>query len=81
MACVPNGVDEQLIREVAMGARAEAAAAGGAARPLTLLYTSSYDRGLEPMLRHGWPRILASLPGATLHLYYGWETHELLHRP
>ena len=55
-------------------------AAEAVARPLTLLYTSSYDRGLEHMLRHGWPRILTALPLATLHVYYGWSTHEALYQ-
>ena len=47
--------------------------------PLTLVYTSSYDRGLEHMLKYGWPLIHSAFPSATLHLYYGWRTHELLH--
>jgi hypothetical protein len=29
------------------------------------------------MLRHGWPLILEALPTATLHLYYGWRSHEV----
>ena len=32
-----------------------------------LVYTSSYDRGLEEQLRHGWPLIHAALPHARLH--------------
>ncbi|KAL1515106.1 hypothetical protein AB1Y20_004169 [Prymnesium parvum] len=44
-----------------------------------LVYTSSYDRGLEQMLQFGWPSILAAVPQATLHIYYGWETHEKMH--
>jgi hypothetical protein len=28
------------------------------------------------MLRHGWPLILQQLPTASLHLYYGWRSHE-----
>ena len=71
---IPNGVDEDLIARV----QAEGAATG-ASRELRVLYTSSYDRGLEHMLKHGWPRIVGAIPHATLHLYYGWRTHELLH--
>ena len=58
-----------------------AEADAGAPRPAAprLVYTSSYDRGLEHMLRHGWPALLARVPDATLHVYYGWRTHELLH--
>ena len=95
-AVVPNGVDEELIASAAAAAAAEkddreADGEGDGApdgtpdgrrgrRPLRLLYTSSYDRGLEHMLRHGWPLIAAALPTAELHLYYGWRAHEVLHR-
>lgn len=84
-AVVPNGVDGELVARVRAEAAAEAeaeAAAEAAAAPAAgprLVYTSSYDRGLEHMLRHGWPLVRKAVPTATLHLYYGWETHELLH--
>ena len=81
---VPNGVDGELIEQVKAEVKAEAeadvtAAAGNVAVQLRLLYTSSYDRGLEYMLRYGWPLIREALPNAVLHVYYGWRTHELLH--
>ena len=31
------------------------------------------------MLRHGWPLIHSAVPTASLHLFYGWRTHELLY--
>lgn len=92
---IPNGVDEDLVTRVREEAAAEARAATAEAAnqrheaidvvatgghlPPRLLYTSSYDRGLEHILRHGWPLLHAAVPEATLHLYYGWQTHEALH--
>ena len=79
---IPNGVDEALVARV----KAEVANRSeplptdeGARPPPQLVYTSSYDRGLEQMLRHGWPLVRQAVPQATLHLYYGWHTHELLY--
>lgn len=37
-----------------------------------LFYGSSYDRGLEHLLKL-WPRIRAKVPDATLEICYGWE--------
>lgn len=39
--------------------------------PLRLIYAMSYNRGLERLLKM-WPRVLAQVPGVSLHLYYGW---------
>ena len=72
-AVIPNGVDGEVAAQVV----AEVAAEARSAEPV-LVYTSSYDRGLEEMLRHGWRRIRGAMPTATLHLYYGWQTHELM---
>lgn len=41
--------------------------------PLACVYASSPMRGLEQLL-DVWPKILEAQPGASLHLYYGWET-------
>jgi glycosyltransferase involved in cell wall biosynthesis len=41
-------------------------------------YFSSYDRGLECLLAM-WPDIRAAVPGATLDIYYGWNTWDALH--
>jgi tetratricopeptide (TPR) repeat protein len=40
----------------------------------TLVYASSYDRGLECLLRDVMPRILTLDPEAVLHVAYGWDT-------
>ena len=89
MAIVPNGVDTNLVArtkarvalETSFDACSSQGASGRAQRvlPPCLVYTSSYDRGLEQMLRYGWPVLTEAVPGVTLHLYYGWRTHELMY--
>jgi len=37
-----------------------------------LLYTSSYDRGLEHLLSV-WPDVKKAVPKAELHIFYGWK--------
>lgn len=37
-----------------------------------LVYGSSYDRGLEHLLKM-WPEIKAEVPEAELHVFYGWD--------
>lgn len=37
-----------------------------------LFYGSSYDRGLQHLLKM-WPKIIAAYPDATLDICYGWE--------
>jgi len=36
-----------------------------------LIYASSYERGLEPLLKYSWPKIKAAIPEATFDIYYG----------
>ena len=36
-----------------------------------VIYTSSYDRGLEHLLEM-WPDVVKEVPNATLDIYYGW---------
>jgi glycosyltransferase involved in cell wall biosynthesis len=38
-----------------------------------MVYGSSYNRGLR-MLLTVWPRIRREIPGARLHVFYGWQT-------
>jgi glycosyltransferase involved in cell wall biosynthesis len=45
--------------------------------PYRLVYASRYYRGLELMLRYGWPIIKRELPDAELHLYYGFNKVEM----
>lgn len=40
-------------------------------KPYRLIYASTYERGLEPILKYSWPRIKAAIPEATLDIYYG----------
>lgn len=37
-----------------------------------IVYGSSYDRGLEHLLKM-WPEIKAEVPEAELHIFYGWN--------
>lgn len=39
------------------------------------LYTSSYDRGLEHLLKI-WPDVKKAVPEAELHVFYGWQLFE-----
>jgi len=39
--------------------------------PYRLIYASTYERGLEHILRHSWPKIKAAIPESTLDIYYG----------
>jgi len=39
--------------------------------PYRCIYTSSYDRGLEHLLKM-WPEIKKAVPQANLHIFYGW---------
>jgi len=36
-----------------------------------VIYTSSYDRGLEHLLKM-WPDVKKAVPDAELHIFYGW---------
>lgn len=37
-----------------------------------VIYTSSYDRGLEHLLKM-WPDVKKAVPKAELHIFYGWQ--------
>jgi hypothetical protein len=39
--------------------------------PHRFIYASTYERGLEPLLKHTWPRIKKAFPDATFHIFYG----------
>lgn len=41
-----------------------------------VVYASSPDRGLDIILEHIWPKILAKVPDAQLHIYYGWQNFD-----
>lgn len=44
-----------------------------------LIYTSSYDRGLQHLLEM-WPDIKKEVPEATLDIYYGWLLFEQFYK-
>jgi 2-polyprenyl-3-methyl-5-hydroxy-6-metoxy-1,4-benzoquinol methylase len=43
--------------------------------PKLMVYGSSYDRGLEHLLKM-WPKIKEQVPEAELHVFYGWTLFE-----
>lgn len=47
--------------------------------PHKMIWTSSYDRGLEHLLKM-WPKILEEVPDATLEVFYGWKLFENFYR-
>jgi len=40
--------------------------------PIKVFYGSSYDRGLEHLLKI-WPDVVKAVPDAELHVFYGWD--------
>ncbi|WP_204141126.1 glycosyltransferase family 4 protein [Halomicronema sp. CCY15110] len=46
-------------------------------QPFKIIYSSRYYRGLESMLKYGWPLIVDRIPQAELHIYHGWSRREL----
>lgn len=48
--------------------------------PKRVIYTSSPDRGLDTILEHIWPKVVAAVPDAELHVYYGWGNFDRLAR-
>jgi len=43
--------------------------------PKRIIYTSSYDRGIEHLLNM-WSDVRKEVPDAELHLFYGWNTYD-----
>jgi len=39
--------------------------------PHRFIYASTYERGLEPILRYTWPKIKKAIPDASFHIFYG----------
>jgi glycosyltransferase involved in cell wall biosynthesis len=44
-------------------------------QPHRIIYASSYNRGLETILKQ-WPDVRKAIPDAELHIYYGWEVFD-----
>jgi len=66
---IPNGFDKELCRYNKVKRN-----------PYSLIYSSSYDRGLFEMLTWGWPIIKKEIPEAELHIYYGWNIFDAIYR-
>lgn len=47
--------------------------------PHRCIYTSSYDRGLEHLLKI-WPEVKKAVPDVTLDCYYGWQLFEMFYK-
>ena len=45
--------------------------------PKRLIYTSSYDRGIQHLLE-AWNDVRKEVPDAELHLFYGWNTYDAM---
>ena len=58
---ITNGADERFIAREAQK------------DPYRLIYNSAYNRGLEQMLKYGWPVIKKAIPQAKLFVYCGWD--------
>lgn len=43
-----------------------------------VVYTSSYDRGMEHLLAI-WPAVKKAVPGAQLHVFYGWQLFDIFY--
>jgi Glycosyltransferase len=43
-----------------------------------VIYASSYDRGLETLLEL-WSDVRKQVPDATLDIFYGWDTYDMVH--
>jgi glycosyltransferase involved in cell wall biosynthesis len=69
---IPAGA-RSLIRIARNGIHASLVTTGGGLEhdPMSLVYASAPNRGLETILR-AWPMVLRAFPQATLHVYYGF---------
>lgn len=61
IAVIPNGVESRFL-----------SLRDHPKEPFKVIYASNYGRGLELMLKFGWPIIKEQVPEAELHICYGW---------
>ena len=74
-----TNISEEKIRVISNGGTLEKPENVFACKdPNYLIYASSYDRGIEGMLKWGWPIIKRKCPNAYLKIFYGWEMFDLL---
>lgn len=64
---IPNGIDIKTLSKIK-----------GKKKRYKVFYGSSYDRGLEHLLKM-WPEIKEAEPLAELHVCYGWQLFEKVH--
>lgn len=73
---LPEYIPEEKILVSSNGINLKDFSLNGVVRnPKRIIYTSSYDRGIEHLLKM-WPEILKEVPEAELHLFYGWNTYD-----
>ena len=68
--CLPDIVDEKFLIS-SNGIDLDQIKGDFKRDPYRMIYTSSYDRGLEHLLKM-WPDIKKEVPQANLHIFYGW---------
>lgn len=44
--------------------------------PHRFIYASTYERGLEPILKYTWPKLKKAIPDASFHIFYGMNRLE-----
>lgn len=67
ICCVMNGIQMDICETISKKL-------GNTIRePFRLIYASNYERGLEPLLKYTWPKIIKEIPEAELHIYYGFN--------
>ena len=67
ISCVMNGIQMDICK--AMYSKV----GNNIREPFRLIYASNYERGLEPLLKYTWPKIIKEIPEAELHIYYGFN--------
>lgn len=75
---IGNGVDEGRFEKARERLLEQTDEAVSPRYPTRVIYTSSPDRGLDTILEHIWPKIVAAVPDAELHVYYGWNNFDRL---
>lgn len=63
---IPNGIDDEVLN----AARSKQLVNRN---PKRFIYASSYERGLEKILKYCWPYIRKEVPDAELHCFYGMK--------
>ncbi len=70
---LPEGIEKEKIFVSANGINLRDFVGSQVRNPKRMIYTSSYDRGIEHVL-NAWPEIRKEVPDAELYCFYGWNT-------